>query len=126
MFTLLSECSTLWSSSGLEEAFRNISETAGSEYNGTPKDLIESVKCIHNLDVLALHSHVFSGEEPTCGISALTAGTVPGMKLVVWNEQHYFVTLANLWANLIRSESSKFASDRWLTKMLMEFEKVFN
>ncbi|TXG65534.1 hypothetical protein EZV62_006809 [Acer yangbiense] len=104
MFTLLSECSTLWSSSGLEEAFRNISETAGSEYNGTPKDLIESVKCIHNLDVLALHSHVFSGEEPTCGISALTAGTVPGMKLVVWNEQHYFVTLANLWANLIRSD----------------------
>ncbi|KAL5850811.1 hypothetical protein ACOSQ4_008824 [Xanthoceras sorbifolium] len=104
LFTLLSECSTLWSSSGLEEAFENISDMAGSEYSGTPKDLIESVKYIHDLDLLALHNHVFSGEEPTCRLSALTAGTVPGLKMAVWNEQHCFVTLANLWANLISSD----------------------
>ncbi|KAL5783658.1 hypothetical protein ACOSP7_008687 [Xanthoceras sorbifolium] len=104
LFALLSECSTLWSSSGLEEAFENISDMAGSEYSGTPKDLIESVKYIHDLDLLALHNHVFSGEEPTCRLSALTAGTVPGLKMAVWNEQHCFVTLANLWANLISSD----------------------
>nr|GMD22204.1 probable serine/threonine-protein kinase DDB_G0282963 isoform X1 [Ipomoea batatas] len=27
-----------------------------------------------------------------------------GMKLVIWNGEHYFVTLANLWANLISND----------------------
>lgn len=101
IFFLLRECSSLWSSSGLEEAFLSISDPIGSEYNVTPKELLESVKYIHDIDVLALHNQVFSGQEPTCRLTLLPAGTVQGMKMVVWNGEHYFLTLANLWANLI-------------------------
>ncbi|KAJ6397575.1 hypothetical protein OIU77_018564 [Salix suchowensis] len=67
LFTLLSECSTLWSSSGLEEAMQSISDPAG----------------------------------PLCRLSVLNAGAMPGMKMVVWNGENYFLTLANLWANLV-------------------------
>ncbi|KDO59500.1 hypothetical protein CISIN_1g048300mg [Citrus sinensis] len=101
IFSLLRECSNLWSSSGLEEAFLSISDPIGFEYNATPKELLESVKYIHDIDVLALHNQVFSGQEPTCRLTLLPAGTVQGMKMVVWNGEHYFLTLANLWGNLI-------------------------
>lgn len=101
IFSLLRECSNLWSSSGLEEAFLSISDPIGFEYNITPKELLESVKYIHNIDVVVLHNQVFSGQEPTCRLTLLPAGTVQGMKMVVWNGEHYFLTLANLWANLI-------------------------
>lgn len=101
IFSLLRECSNLWSSSGLEEAFLSISDPIGFENNVTPKELLESVKYIQDIDVLALHNQVFSGQEPTCRLTLLPVGTVQGMKMVVWNGEHYFLTLANLWANLI-------------------------
>lgn len=85
MFTLLNECSNLWSSSGLEEAFQSISDPTGFHYSRTPKELLESVKFIHNLDAFSLHNHVFSGKEPTCRLSLLTAGTVPGITIQVKN-----------------------------------------
>ncbi|XP_044482178.1 uncharacterized protein LOC123208726 [Mangifera indica] len=100
MFTLLSECFTLRSSSGLEEAVRSISDPTGFEYNVTPKELLESIKYIHDLDALALHNHVFSGQEPTYRLTLLSSGAVPDMKMVVWNGEHYFLPLANLWASL--------------------------
>lgn len=79
IFSLLRECSNLWSSSGLEEAFLSISDPIGFEYNVTPKELLESVKYIHDIDVLALHNQVFSGQEPTCRLTLLPAGTVQGI-----------------------------------------------
>ncbi|KAL3591228.1 hypothetical protein D5086_009868 [Populus alba] len=101
LFTLLSECSTLWSSSGLEEALQSISDPSGADYNRGLTTLIESIKNIHNLDTLTLYNHVFCGQGPICRLSVLAAGAVPGMKTVVWNGEHYFLTLANLWANLV-------------------------
>ncbi|KAJ6757212.1 hypothetical protein OIU74_026457 [Salix koriyanagi] len=101
LLTLLSECFTIWSSSGLEEALQSISDPAGLDYNGGLTTLIESIKYIHNLDTCTLYNHVFGGQGPICQLSVLTAGTVPGMKTVVWNGDHYFLTLANLWANLV-------------------------
>lgn len=80
LFTLLSECSTLWSSSGLEEALQNISDPAGADYNRGLTTLIESIKNIQNLDTLMLYNHVFSGQGPICRLSVLTAGAVPGMR----------------------------------------------
>ncbi|KAJ6762763.1 hypothetical protein OIU79_023494 [Salix purpurea] len=110
LLTLLSECFTIWSSSGLEEALQSISDPAGLDYNGGLTTLIESIKYIHNLDTLTLYNHVFGGQGPICQLSVLTAGTVPGMKTVVWNGEHYFLTLANLWANLVSCNPSKFAT----------------
>ncbi|XP_062143493.1 uncharacterized protein LOC133851183 isoform X3 [Alnus glutinosa] len=103
---LLSECYSIWSSSGLEDALESISDHIDFEYDGTIKALLESVNYIHNIDALALQNLVFSGQ-PMCRLSALTAGTVPGLRLVVWNGEHYFLTLANLWANLISCDSPK-------------------
>ncbi|KAJ6413954.1 hypothetical protein OIU84_006708 [Salix udensis] len=45
--------------------------------------------------------HSSNGQGPICRLSVLTAGAVPGMKMVVWNGENYFLTLANLWANLV-------------------------
>ncbi|CAK7340730.1 unnamed protein product [Dovyalis caffra] len=78
LFTLLSECFTIWSSSGLEEALQSISDPAGPDYNGGLTTLIESIKYIHNLDARTLYNHVFCGQGPICRLSVLTAGTVPG------------------------------------------------
>ncbi|KAJ8751926.1 hypothetical protein K2173_000672 [Erythroxylum novogranatense] len=101
VFTLLSECSTLWSSSGLEEAMNSILDMDGFESDGRIKTLLQSIKCIHDIDVHTVYNHIFSGQEPTCRLSALTLRAVPGMKMVEWNGDPYFLTLANLWANLV-------------------------
>ncbi|XP_062084728.1 uncharacterized protein LOC133790905 isoform X2 [Humulus lupulus] len=103
LFPLLNECSTLWSTSGLDEALQIISQQYDSEFGETLKALLESMKCIDDLDALALQHHVFSGDQPICRLSMLTAGIMPGMKMVVWDGNHYLLKLANLWANLISS-----------------------
>ncbi|KAL5566100.1 hypothetical protein UlMin_029264 [Ulmus minor] len=102
-FALINECSTLWSSSGLHEGLHSISEVIESEPKEASKALLDSLKYIQNLDLLALQNHICSGQQPTCRLSMLTAGAMPGIKMVVWDGKDYFVTLANLWANLISS-----------------------
>ncbi|OAY44089.1 uncharacterized protein LOC110620221 isoform X2 [Manihot esculenta] len=104
IFTLLSKCSLIWSSSGLEMALLGILNSPDFEYGESLKTILESIKYIHDLDSHTLYNHVVSGQGPICQLSALTAGMVPGMKTVVWNGQHCFLTLANLWANLVSSE----------------------
>lgn len=79
LFALLNECTTLWSNSGLDVALQNISEPIDSDHDITTKALLESLKYIHDLDALALQNQVFSGKQPTCQLSMLTAGSVPGM-----------------------------------------------
>ncbi|KAF5739851.1 hypothetical protein HS088_TW12G01062 [Tripterygium wilfordii] len=105
MSALLNECASIWSSSGLEEALRSISDPTGLEYDGTVEALLQSIKDIHDLNADALYNHVFSGQQTTCRLSILTAAAVPGMKMVVWNGEHYFLTLANLWGNLISCDA---------------------
>ncbi|XP_021653009.2 uncharacterized protein LOC110644506 isoform X2 [Hevea brasiliensis] len=104
IFTLLSECSSLWSSSGLEEALHGILNSPDFEYHESLKTLLESIKYIHDLDSYTLYNHVVSGQGRICQLSGLTTGIVPGMKTVIWNGEHCFLTLANLWANLVSSE----------------------
>ncbi|CAN1843315.1 hypothetical protein LINPERHAP1_LOCUS37127 [Linum perenne] len=94
--TMISECSTIWSSSGLEEALITIS-------NGSTT-LLDSITYLRNLEDATLHEIVFSGQGPICRISALNPGVLPGMDLVAWNGDHYFVKLVNLWTNLTNSD----------------------
>ncbi|GKV08974.1 hypothetical protein SLEP1_g20541 [Rubroshorea leprosula] len=100
IFDLLRECSMLWSNTGLQDACQSMSDLAHSDSEAI-KALLGSIMYIHNLDMNKLHNHIISGKEPTCHLSLLTAGTVPGMKMVAWNGEHYFLTMANLWANLL-------------------------
>ena len=76
---LLSECYSIWASSGLEDALKSISDRIDFEYDGTIKELLESIKYIHDIDALALQNHVFSGQQPICHLSALSASIVPGI-----------------------------------------------
>ncbi|KAL0357340.1 UNVERIFIED_CONTAM: hypothetical protein Scaly_1419700 [Sesamum calycinum] len=91
------ECHALWSTSGLEEAISSVS--APTALNNT--SLLSSIEHILGLDALALQNHVFMGRKSLCRLSMLTAGVAPGMTMVTWGNKECFVTLANLWANLI-------------------------
>ncbi|OMO99164.1 hypothetical protein COLO4_13482 [Corchorus olitorius] len=96
---LVREFCTLWSSSGLEEALQTLSDATDLKYD--VKALLGSIQSVHDLDAHELYKQVSSREELTCCLSGLSAGTVPGLKMVVWDGRHYFLTIANLWANLI-------------------------
>ncbi|KAI4349989.1 hypothetical protein L6164_010522 [Bauhinia variegata] len=106
LFTLLNDCNAIWSDSGLEEALSSMMNQTKFEQDGILRELLESIKYIHELDEHALQSYVFSGPE-TCQLSALPADFIPGLKMVAWNGKHYFLTVANLWANLISSDPPK-------------------
>ncbi|XP_030467000.1 uncharacterized protein LOC115685982 isoform X2 [Syzygium oleosum] len=98
---LLDECASSWSNSGLEEALQSISNPLEFQYEETVEALVESIKHVYSLNAGVLQKAVFSCEEPVCHLSLLNPGTVPGMKMIVWDEEQYFLKLANLWANLI-------------------------
>ncbi|XP_050380759.1 uncharacterized protein LOC126797994 isoform X2 [Argentina anserina] len=98
---LLNQCYTLWSSSGLDEALRSISDKDDFKYDENVNALLDSLNSINHLDAFSLQDHFLSGQQALCSLSLLSAGAVPGIKMVVWNDQHYLLTLANLWINLI-------------------------
>lgn len=79
LFALLNECNSLWLESGLEEALSSISNLNNFNADGISRELVESIKYIHELDEHALQSYVISGEEITCQLSALPAGCIPGI-----------------------------------------------
>ncbi|PWA78150.1 hypothetical protein CTI12_AA218260 [Artemisia annua] len=96
IYGLLEECHSLWSTSGLEEAL-------------PAESVSESIRNIRKLDELAIANEVLSQEESRCGLSLLSPGVVPEMKMVIWNGDKYFVALANLWANLISLDPPKLS-----------------
>lgn len=77
LYSLLSECYSIWSGSGLEDALKSIRDDIGVEYDETVKALQESIKYIHDIDAVTLQNHIFS-DQPICRLSALTASAVPG------------------------------------------------
>ncbi|KAI3986045.1 hypothetical protein MKX01_039127 [Papaver californicum] len=103
MISLLEECSAAWLDSKLEDALLSFSDEVGVGY--AAKILVESLNSVRNLDVSALQKHVL--QEPICSLSLLSLKAVSGMKEVVWNGEHFFLALANLWANMISSYPPK-------------------
>ncbi|KAJ8529481.1 hypothetical protein K7X08_036316 [Anisodus acutangulus] len=98
----LDECHTIWSSSGLGEALSCMLDSSSGD-GSSVASLLDSIKLIHGLDALTLQKHLYAQKE-VCRLSLLTLEVLPGMELIDWNGEHYFLTLANLWANLISSE----------------------
>ncbi|RDX82586.1 hypothetical protein CR513_36601, partial [Mucuna pruriens] len=78
---LLNECYSIWLASGLEEALLSISNQNNFGPDGISRELVESIKYIHELDEHALRSYVISGEQTTCQLSALPAGFIPGIRM---------------------------------------------
>jgi len=66
-------------SSGLQEALLSMSNQNNFDSDEISRELVESIKYIHELDEHALRSYVNSGEQTTCQLSALPAGCIPGM-----------------------------------------------
>ncbi|XP_047337489.1 uncharacterized protein LOC124941237 [Impatiens glandulifera] len=100
-YATLQECDDLWSSSKLQEALQNISDPIQFECHGTVKSLLECTQYIQEVDAIVLEDYLFNQHDPICQLSALPAGSIPDMKLVLWNNNTFFLKLANLWANLI-------------------------
>lgn len=100
--SMLDECHIMWSSLGLGEALSSMLESASGDGSSVAL-LLDSIKLIHGLDDLTLQKHFYAQKE-VCRLSLLTLEVLPGMKLIDWNGEHYFLTLANLWANLISSD----------------------
>ncbi|XP_004139183.2 uncharacterized protein LOC101210593 isoform X3 [Cucumis sativus] len=95
LISLVNECSNIWLSSGLVGALCKIDGPIDC------KALLDSINAIDNLDEWGLRKHVLFRQQPICNLSLLSAESIPGMDLVVWNGENYFLKLANLWANLI-------------------------
>ncbi|XP_073312354.1 uncharacterized protein [Primulina huaijiensis] len=109
IYILLEECHALWSTSGLEEALYSVQVSTASE----DALLFKSINDIRGLDATALQNYVFMEKDSLCGLSMLSAGMVPGVKIIKWGEERYFVTIANLWANLISCTPPKLPQLRF-------------
>ncbi|KAI4343225.1 hypothetical protein MLD38_027753 [Melastoma candidum] len=101
---MLHECASDWSGSGLENALRSISDPLEFQYEGSVEAIVESIEQVRKLDTSVLEEMIFASEDPLCRLSLLIPGVVPGMKMVSWNGEQYFLKLINLWANLVISE----------------------
>ncbi|RAL50111.1 hypothetical protein DM860_007785 [Cuscuta australis] len=101
--SLLDECHALWSSSGLEQAIMSISDL---EPASTIRWCLHNIKSILDIDALTLQKRLFCRNGVTCRLSLLTSEVLHelGMKLVIWNEEHYILSLANFWANLVSND----------------------
>ncbi|KAG2302454.1 hypothetical protein Bca52824_031105 [Brassica carinata] len=106
VLAVLDKCVDWWLSSGLEEALQN--NINGSD-SSAGHQLLESIRCIDEVDAFTLHACITTATSPTCCISGLNTEIVPGIETVEWNGEHYLVSLANLWANLISRDSPDLA-----------------
>ncbi|KAF6154038.1 hypothetical protein GIB67_024473, partial [Kingdonia uniflora] len=80
IFALLEECDAIWPGSRLEDALMSISDPVSSRYEGTIKDLVESIKFVHALNGHDLQIHAFSLNVPICRFSLLPPTVVQSIK----------------------------------------------
>ncbi|KZV33910.1 hypothetical protein F511_26101, partial [Dorcoceras hygrometricum] len=111
IYILLEECHILWSTSGLEEALSSVQVSTASD----DALLLKSINDIHGLDATALQNNAFMEKDSSCGLSMLTSRVAPGLKIIKWGEESYFVTIANLWANLISFTPPKLPRLRFVS-----------
>ncbi|KNA06396.1 hypothetical protein SOVF_181530 isoform A, partial [Spinacia oleracea] len=100
----LVECGALWVNSGLEESLQNLSDGVDFQCNETAKALVISIKNICDIDVVTVHDRLLLEHKSVCRLSLLPQDMMD-LKMVTWGEKAYFSNLANLWANLISSDS---------------------
>ncbi|KAL9253431.1 hypothetical protein AKJ16_DCAP05469 [Drosera capensis] len=103
LIPLLDECTTLWSDSGLEERLENLSDAVETKNCILIEGLLEFIKHIRNIDVSMLDLD-FTAPASFCQITLLPLEILSGLEAMLWNERLYFLSVANLWANLVSSE----------------------
>ncbi|KAF7071557.1 hypothetical protein CFC21_076842 [Triticum aestivum] len=106
MLACWDSCINAWTS-GLETALKTVVD---SNHLAAPagKALLESIISINELEV-ANFQHCLANNELTCRLTLLPTGLLQGGKVVVWNGNHYFVKVANFWANRVSSDPPRLS-----------------
>ncbi|KAF6152165.1 hypothetical protein GIB67_005811 [Kingdonia uniflora] len=95
IFALLEECDAIWSGSRLEDALMSISDPVSSRYEGTVKELLESIKFVHALNEHDIQSHAFSLKGPICRFSLLPLTVVQEESTTLLMESNKELTTSN-------------------------------
>ncbi|XP_066358969.1 uncharacterized protein [Miscanthus floridulus] len=98
MLSSLDSCTDAWTS-GLEMALKMVIDRNHIDACFA-KALMESIKNITKLEVPNLQ-RIVPNNEMRCRLTLLPSSLLPGLNVVMWNGGHYFVKVANLWANRI-------------------------
>lgn len=98
MLSCLDSCTDAWTS-GLEAAVKMIIDSNHIDASFA-KALMESIKNITKLEVPNLQK-IVPNNEMRCRLTLLPSSLLPGLNVIMWNGSHYFVKVANLWANRI-------------------------
>ncbi|KAL6642245.1 hypothetical protein ACP70R_020426 [Stipagrostis hirtigluma subsp. patula] len=106
MLSCLDSCTSAWTS-GLEMALKMVVHSDHSDAS-VAKALVEAMKNINELEMPNSHNFL-PKDEVTCRLTLLPTSLLPGMKVVMWNGDHYFVKVANLWANRISSDPPRLS-----------------
>nr|CBX25310.1 hypothetical_protein [Oryza brachyantha] len=72
------------------------------------KALLQSINNINEIEVANLQSSL-PNNKMACKLTLLPTSLVPGMEVVIWDDDHYFVKVANLWANRISPDPPRFS-----------------
>ncbi|XP_047052202.1 uncharacterized protein LOC124657730 [Lolium rigidum] len=99
-------CTNAWTG-GLETALGTVTDSSHLEAS-VVKALLETIISINELEVANLQNGL-PNSELTCQLTLLPTGLVPELKVIVWNGNHYFVKVANLWANRVSSNPPRFS-----------------
>uniref|UniRef100_A0A0D9XWW3 Synergin gamma C-terminal domain-containing protein n=1 Tax=Leersia perrieri TaxID=77586 RepID=A0A0D9XWW3_9ORYZ len=102
-------CLHAWTS-GLGEALRMVIDSKNLDAP-VAKVLLESIIKISGIEVVNLQSFL-PNSKMTCRLTLLPTTLVPGMEVIIWDGDHYFVKVANLWANEISSDPPQFSVTR--------------
>lgn len=98
MLSCLDSCTNAWNS-GLEMALTMVVDSKRIDAS-VAIALMESIKNITKLEVPNLQKNI-PDNNMQCTLTLLPTSLVPGLKVVMWNGNHCFVKVANLWANRI-------------------------
>ncbi|KAG8091202.1 hypothetical protein GUJ93_ZPchr0011g28281 [Zizania palustris] len=106
MLVCWNSCINSWTS-GLGTALTMVGDGNNSDAP-VAKVLLDSVINISEIVVANLQSFLHSNKL-ACKLTLLPTNLVPAMELVMWDGNHYFVKVANLWANRISSDPPQFS-----------------
>uniref|UniRef100_A0A0D9XP24 Synergin gamma C-terminal domain-containing protein n=1 Tax=Leersia perrieri TaxID=77586 RepID=A0A0D9XP24_9ORYZ len=109
MLVCWNNCINSWTS-GLGTALALVVDSSNSDAP-VATVLLQSIINIDEIEVANLQSSPPS-DRMTCKLTLLPTSLVPGMEVVIWDGDHYFVKVANLWANRISSNSPQFSATR--------------
>uniref|UniRef100_A0A0D3HRE5 peptidylprolyl isomerase n=1 Tax=Oryza barthii TaxID=65489 RepID=A0A0D3HRE5_9ORYZ len=107
-------CLNAWTNNGLGTALRMVVDSNNLDAP-VAKVLLESIIKIDEIEVATLQCSL-PNSKMTCRHTLLPTSVLPGMEVIIWDGDHYFVKVANLWTNRISSDPPQFSHSYHLNK----------